>query len=139
MFSALKLWVVMLVVSVAFAVDIQVPETPASGGMTTITWTTDPSFTQPFSIELVHPDFNNAFAIANNVKASLGTLNVSLPTVAPGDGYTLEFVNITNINQKYGTSPSFSIAAAPSTTASSTATSPGTSGTAPSVSAASAE
>ncbi|KAJ7434032.1 hypothetical protein B0H11DRAFT_2296475 [Mycena galericulata] len=132
MFGALKMFATaMLVVSAAAAVVIQPPVAAASGEVTTIQWTSDPTFTNMlFSIELVHPDFNNDFAIANNVNASAGKIDVTMPAVPPGGDYTIKFVNITDINQEYGTSPSFAIAAAPSTTESATATAPLASGSA---------
>ncbi|KAJ6592855.1 hypothetical protein B0H19DRAFT_1279595 [Mycena capillaripes] len=125
MFAALKLCATaMLVASLAAAVDIQVPQSAASGGMTTVTWTEDPSL-PVFSIELFHTTFNDAIAIANNVDPAKGNINVTLPMVPPGGGYTLEFVNITDIDQTYATSDEFSIAPPMSTTESSSATATG--------------
>jgi hypothetical protein len=37
-----------------------------------------------FSIELVNADFNDAFAIANNVPTSQGTITVTMPTIPVG-------------------------------------------------------
>ncbi|KAJ7724356.1 hypothetical protein B0H16DRAFT_1596482 [Mycena metata] len=89
------------------------PTAAQSGTTTTITWTSTTT-DSTFSIELTHPSFNQAIAIANNVDPTLDTLAIELPVVPADDGYTLEFVNITNINQVFATSPDFSIAAAPS-------------------------
>ncbi|KAJ7146885.1 hypothetical protein C8R44DRAFT_973485 [Mycena epipterygia] len=123
MFGALKLCAtVMLLASVVAAVDIEAPETVVSGGMTTIRWTPD-SFESldTFSIELVHPSFNNAIAIANNVNPVTGMVNVVIPSVPAADGYSIEFVNITDINDVFATSPEFSIAPPASTSDSATA------------------
>ncbi|KAJ7097051.1 hypothetical protein B0H15DRAFT_1019410 [Mycena belliarum] len=98
------------------------PSSAQSGGTVTITWSstaTDPTF----SIELTHPSFNAAIAIANNVDPLNNQVTVGLPIVPADSDYTLQFVNITDINQVFATSPDFSIAPAPSTSASaSTAT-----------------
>ncbi|KAJ6556636.1 hypothetical protein DFH09DRAFT_1164867 [Mycena vulgaris] len=121
MFGPFKLIAaVMLLGSVAVAIDIQAPEAPASGGPTVIRWTPDDSL-DVFSVELFHPDFNDALAIANSVNPDTGMVEINLPSVPPADGYTIEFVNPTDINEVYGTSPAFSIAAPVSTSESSTA------------------
>jgi len=80
-----------------------------SGGPITITWTPGSDDPPTFSFELLNPSFNNAFAIANNVDPSLGTLTVTLGVVPVGTDYTIEAVNIGNINQVYSTTPVFSI------------------------------
>ncbi|KAJ7915802.1 hypothetical protein B0H13DRAFT_389199 [Mycena leptocephala] len=120
MFGALKLSAILLLVASLAAAVIQVPETTSSGGPVTITWTQDPTL-PVFSMELFHKDFNNAIAIANNVNPATGSLVVNLPVVPSDSGYTLQFVNITDINQVYDTSPEFSIAPPVSTTESSSA------------------
>ncbi|KAF8588375.1 hypothetical protein K439DRAFT_1335374, partial [Ramaria rubella] len=63
-----------------------------------------------FSIELINQIFNSQFALANNVATTQGSISFSLPVVPPGSGYTIEFVNIGNINQIFATSASFSVA-----------------------------
>ncbi|KAJ7733195.1 hypothetical protein B0H14DRAFT_3614965 [Mycena olivaceomarginata] len=84
-----------------------------------------------FSIELNHPSFNSALAIANNVNPADNNRTVGLPQspqsafpavsllslrpphpFTPLDNYTLTFVNITDINDVFATSGSFSIGAA---------------------------
>ncbi|KAJ7816030.1 hypothetical protein B0H13DRAFT_2683580 [Mycena leptocephala] len=85
-----------------------------------------PAIGRTFSIELTHPSFNHAIAIANNVDPTLDQTTVELPIVPVGDQYTLQFVNITDINQIFATSGDFSIAAAasPSSTVSTASPSP---------------
>ncbi|KAJ7849769.1 hypothetical protein B0H13DRAFT_2674659 [Mycena leptocephala] len=85
-----------------------------------------PAIDRTFSIELTHPSFNHAIAIANNVDPKLDQTTVELPIVPAGDQYTLQFVNITDINQIFATSGDFSIAAAasPSSTVSTASASP---------------
>ncbi|KAJ7453331.1 hypothetical protein B0H11DRAFT_2071821 [Mycena galericulata] len=119
------------------SLTLNAPTSAQSGATTTITWTSN-STDSTFSIELFHPTFNAAIAIANNVDPSLNQIMVELPSVPPGDGYTIEAVNIANINQVFSTSADFSIApgassslsSASATTASATAGSavPSTSG-----------
>ncbi|KAJ7459247.1 hypothetical protein FB451DRAFT_1046205, partial [Mycena latifolia] len=103
--------------STALALSVNAPSSVTSGGQITITWSSTSS-DPVFSIELTHPSFNNDFGIANNVNPSTNSLTIGLPSVPAEDGYTLEFVNITDINQVYATSPSFSIGAEVSSSAS---------------------
>jgi len=123
MFAALKpstLVVLVASLTTVVAFDIEPLVEATAGGPTVIKWTSAP--TDPvFSIELLHPDFNSALAIANNVNPQAGKVEVTLPDVPPSGGYTLQFVNITNIDQSYGESSEFSIAPPVSTTESSTA------------------
>ncbi|KAH9478083.1 hypothetical protein JR316_0010321 [Psilocybe cubensis] len=112
MFSKLSL--LTLVSPLVSALTLNVPTGVTSGGHVTITWTTDSNDPSTFTLELNKEEFNKALAIANNVATSAGTLDVTLPPVPNGDGYTLQAVNITNINDVFATSGSFSIAAAPS-------------------------
>ncbi|KAJ7793790.1 hypothetical protein B0H14DRAFT_3889118 [Mycena olivaceomarginata] len=114
------------------ALTINTPTNPTSGGTTSITWSStsdDPCvlLSSPllsarsssanvqnsvFSIELNHPSFNSALAIANNVNPADNNRTVGLPPVPAEDNYTLTFVNITDINDVFATSGSFSIGAA---------------------------
>ncbi|KAJ7626145.1 hypothetical protein FB45DRAFT_923038 [Roridomyces roridus] len=114
MFSLTKtIWPILVTASGVLSLTLNAPTTAQSGSSTTITWTstsTDPTF----SIELAHPDLNAAIAVANNVNPANNQITVTLPIVQAGDGYTLEAVNITDINQVFSTSGDFSIAAAPS-------------------------
>ncbi|KAJ7235392.1 hypothetical protein C8J57DRAFT_1572216 [Mycena rebaudengoi] len=100
-----------LAVSSALAITITTPTSITSGNTTTIEWFGDSS--DPiFSIELMHPSFNDAFAIANNINSSDNKISLVIPSVPTGDGYTLQFVNVTDISKIYATSSSFSIGAA---------------------------
>ncbi|KAF9562287.1 hypothetical protein CPC08DRAFT_817229 [Agrocybe pediades] len=105
------------------ALTLQVPENPTSAGQITIKWTSAPGDPETFSFELINTAFNNAFAIANNVNPTAGQLTLTLPPVPVGDGYTLEAVNIGNINDVFASSPSFSIGAATTTSSSGSSTS----------------
>ncbi|KAJ7436483.1 hypothetical protein B0H11DRAFT_656252 [Mycena galericulata] len=111
------------------SLTLNAPTSAQSGATTTITWTSN-STDSTFSIELFHPTFNAAIAIANNVDPSLNQIMVELPSVPPGDGYTIEAVNIANINQVFSTSTDFSIAPGASSTLSSASTASATAGSA---------
>jgi hypothetical protein len=100
-----------------------IPSNLTSGGPAQFTWTSDASDPSTFSLELVNTVFNNAFAVGNNIQTSDGTISVALPIVPAQAGYTLEAVNIGNINEVYGTSSGFSIGATVSSTTSGTSSS----------------
>jgi len=119
------------VIPLVAGLTLNVPEIPTSGGSVTIQWTTVAGDPTTFSLELLNPSFNNAFAIANNVPTSDGKITLNLPIVPVGPGYTLEAVDIGNINNVYATTGSFSIGATASTTSTTTT---GTSTTATSTS-----
>ncbi|KAI9454900.1 hypothetical protein BJY52DRAFT_699802 [Lactarius psammicola] len=109
------------------AITFQVPNNLTSGGPATISWSSSDSDPNVFSLELVNTDlFHDAIAIANNVQKTAGSISVTLPIVPAGSGYTIEAVDIGNINQVFGTSSSFSIGATVTTT-STTSTSSSTS------------
>ncbi|KAJ7111688.1 hypothetical protein C8R44DRAFT_798474 [Mycena epipterygia] len=108
-----------LAVSSASSLSVNAPTSPTSGGTTTITWSSTSS-DPVFSIELIHPSFNSAFGIANNVNPANNNITLTIPPVPAESGYTLEFVNVTDINQVFATSSSFSIGAAVSASASPT-------------------
>jgi hypothetical protein len=95
---------------------LTIPQNPTSGGSITIEWTTVAGDPSTFSIELINVAFNNAFAIANNVPTASNQITLNLPIVPTGDGYTLEAVDIGNINNVYASTGSFSIGATVSTT-----------------------
>ncbi|KDQ62907.1 hypothetical protein JAAARDRAFT_43997 [Jaapia argillacea MUCL 33604] len=122
-----------LLLPFATALTLSTPTGLTSGGPATVNWTATTTDV-PFSLELVNTLFHNSFAIGNNLQPGLGTYSFTMPTVPIGDGYTLEAVNISNINQIYASSGDFAIAQAPSTTASSTGSSTST-GLPPTVSA----
>ncbi|KAI0081181.1 hypothetical protein K474DRAFT_1704192 [Panus rudis PR-1116 ss-1] len=100
-----------------------VPSGWHSGDQVSVNWTTTPSDPTSFSLELQNPDlFHQALALANNVDTSSGTVAFTLPIVPASSGYTLQAVNITNINQVYSESGSFSIADPVSSSAASSST-----------------
>ncbi|KAH9486142.1 hypothetical protein JR316_0000206 [Psilocybe cubensis] len=114
MFSKLGLFA--LFAPLVSALTLTFPSNATSGGEVTITWTvdaSDPSRFSTFSFELINESFNNAYAIANNVDPALLKLTLTLPVVPVGAGYTLQAVNIGDINDVFATSSSFSIGAAP--------------------------
>ncbi|KAJ7069485.1 hypothetical protein C8F01DRAFT_1112899 [Mycena amicta] len=88
------------------------------GGVIHVAWTTSSSDAAgSFSVELVHPSFNRQYALANNVDSSSLSKDIELPVVDDlGDGYTLEFVGISDINTVYTVSDDFSIGAENTTT-----------------------
>ncbi|KAJ3482959.1 hypothetical protein NLI96_g6630 [Meripilus lineatus] len=92
------------------ALSVSTPTNWTSGGPAIFTWTTTAGDTPVFSLELVNPTiFNQALALANNVDVSLQTISFTLPIVPATSGYTLQAVNVTNINQVFAESGSFSI------------------------------
>ncbi|KAJ7626176.1 hypothetical protein FB45DRAFT_76047 [Roridomyces roridus] len=102
----------------ALGLTINTPTGAVSGGRFNITWNSTASDSE-FSIELVHQSFNSALAIADGVNPVDENITVSIGPVPPGDGYALEFVNVTNINQVFAISGDFIIAAAPNATSTS--------------------
>jgi len=104
--------VLLLVAPLASALTLNaISGVVTSGGSITITWTPAADGSDPsFSFELINPSFNSQFGIANNVDPSLGTLTLTLPIVPTGE-YTIEAVNVGNINQIYSTTPTFTIGA----------------------------
>ncbi|KAF8142696.1 hypothetical protein K438DRAFT_2029962 [Mycena galopus ATCC 62051] len=113
-----------LLASLTAAVVINVPESPTSGAPVNITWTPDPTLPM-FSVELVNTkNFHNSLAIDNSVNPALGSITLVIPDVPPSDGYSLQFCNVTDINDIYGESDEFSIAPTPpeSSTTSTTVT-----------------
>ena len=55
-----------------------------SGGPLSISWEATTADPGTFSIEMVNVIFHNTFAIAANVQASAGGLNLTLPEVPIG-------------------------------------------------------
>ncbi|KAF7797180.1 hypothetical protein EIP86_008372 [Pleurotus ostreatoroseus] len=118
MFS--KLSALIAIAPLVSALTITTPTNWTSAGPAVIEWTTVSGDPSTWSFELVNPtNFHQTFGIANNVNPSLGSLTLTLPAVPPGDGYSLEAVNITNINQVFASTGDFSIGAEVSTTSSS--------------------
>lgn len=104
-------------------------------------------YSEPFSLYLYNEEFNDSFAIANNVDPALGSITIQIPVVpvrfvkscSPPcsqadnenrDGYTLRAVNVGNIEDVYSSTGSFSVGAAtqsiPTTPASTRTSSSGT-------------
>jgi hypothetical protein len=127
-----KLSTIVALVPFVAALTMKAPENPTSAGQVTISWTSESS-DNLFTIELHHPSFRADFAIANNVNPDEGSKTLLLPSVPVQDGYTLRAVNVTDINQVFSESPSFSIGAntatvGPSSSSGSSATGSGTAG-----------
>jgi len=114
--------VLALVAPLVSALTVSVASGTTSGGNITINWTTTTGDPSTWTWELVNPAFNNAFALVNNVDPSLNTMTIQCPIVPAGSDYTVEAVNIGNINQVYATSPSFLIGATVSSSSSSSST-----------------
>jgi hypothetical protein len=117
-----KLCTLALVAPLASALVLQIPENPTTGGQITIRWTNEPNDPETWSFELTNTIFNNAYAIANNVDPSASQLTLTLPAVPVGAGYTLEAVEIGDINNVYASTGSFSIGPATSSTDSGSST-----------------
>ncbi|KAJ6584002.1 hypothetical protein DFH09DRAFT_1144011 [Mycena vulgaris] len=112
MFAMFKLCAILaLAAPFASALSITtVSGNAVSEGSLTITWTTSTSDASGvFSIELNHPSFNSALALANNVDSSSLSTTVALNNIPVGDGYTITFVDISNINAVFATSAPFAI------------------------------
>ncbi|PBK79275.1 hypothetical protein ARMGADRAFT_858753, partial [Armillaria gallica] len=84
-------------------------ETVTSMGPITIMWQTSSGDPSVFSIEPINQSFNSQYAITNNVDSSLGSLTLTLPQIPAEDGYTIELVNISNINNIYTQTGTFSV------------------------------
>ncbi|KDR85922.1 hypothetical protein GALMADRAFT_132548 [Galerina marginata CBS 339.88] len=121
-----KLSLLALVAPLVSALTLDVPQNPTSGGSITIKWNSAPNDPDSWSFELVNTVFHNSFAIANNVNPTAGQLTLTLPVVPVGDGYTLEAVNVGNIDDIFATSAGFSIGA----NSASVSSAPSTSGSA---------
>ncbi|KAJ7701441.1 hypothetical protein B0H17DRAFT_1045419 [Mycena rosella] len=112
MFAMFKLCAILaLAAPFASALSISsVTGNAVSEGSLTITWTTSTSDAAgTFSIELNHASFNDALALANNVDSSSLSATVALNNIPVGDGYTITFVDISDINTVFATSAPFSI------------------------------
>ncbi|KAJ7503995.1 hypothetical protein B0H11DRAFT_2222091 [Mycena galericulata] len=112
--------------SSALALSINTPSSVTSTEMTSITWSSTSS-DPVFSIELDHPSFVHALAIANNVNLANDNITITIPLVPAQDDYTLTFVNVTNINDVFATGSDFAIAAAPNLTSTAATGASGTS------------
>ncbi|PSS29669.1 hypothetical protein PHLCEN_2v2817 [Hermanssonia centrifuga] len=113
----------------ASALTFTTPTNWASGGFETVSWTTSAGDPSTFTVELSNPVvFNAALGILNNVNPALQSQNFTLSIVPAVAGYTLQAVNVTDINQVFATSGSFSIAPTVSSTSSLSAGSSASSG-----------
>ncbi|KAF8079329.1 hypothetical protein FPV67DRAFT_1776340 [Lyophyllum atratum] len=146
MFSKLSL--LALVTPLVAGLTLTISDKVTSGGQVTVSWTTGPGdpcvhtsfvltvrrLTQhfslerraTFSLELKNEVFHNAFAIANNVIPESGSIDITLPIVPAGDGYTLEAVDIGNINNVYASTGGFAVQDISSSTVSTSGATTGT-------------
>ncbi|KAG5644972.1 hypothetical protein DXG03_007344 [Asterophora parasitica] len=104
-----KLALIALVTPFVAGLQIFIPDTPTSAGPITLKWVSEPGDPATFSFELVNEVFHNAFAVANNVIPELGSIDIVLPVVPVGAGYSLHAVNVGNINDVYAQTGQFSI------------------------------
>ncbi|KAF8799908.1 hypothetical protein BYT27DRAFT_7119137 [Phlegmacium glaucopus] len=115
-FLLIKKFVICLSLLVLFApfvsaLTILAPTNVTSGGFFTINWTSAAGDPATWTFELTNPSFNNAIAISNNVDPSLGSITIQCPVVTPGGAFTIQAVDIGNINMVFAESPIFSIGA----------------------------
>ncbi|VDC05763.1 unnamed protein product [Peniophora sp. CBMAI 1063] len=119
-----QLALIVAVASAVTAITFNTPSNVVSGQPTTISWTSSSTDPSTFSIELVNaPLLGNEIAIANNVATSSGTTTASIPVVPSADNYTIIAVDISNINNVFGTSGAFGVTQPVSSSASSTSSS----------------
>jgi len=97
---------------------LSISSNPTSGGTATVSWTADSTDPSTFSIELATSDFHNAIAVANNVQSASGQTPITIPIVPTNASYTLQAVQINDVNSVLDTSAPFSIGATVSTTSS---------------------
>lgn len=129
MFASIRVAALALAIpSLVSALQIQAPTNPTSDGRVTIKWTADATDPATFSLQLTNEIFHDTFAIANNVDINAGEITLMLPTLQPVDGYAIIGHDISNINNVFGRTGSFSVGPASTGTSSSTAASSGASG-----------
>ncbi|KAL4252445.1 hypothetical protein ABKN59_002731 [Abortiporus biennis] len=93
---------VLLFTSLVSALTVETPTNWTTGNQVVATWSTTAGDPSVFSFELSNPTiFNAALGIANNVDVTLGSISLTLPIVPATTGYTLQAVNITDINQVF--------------------------------------
>jgi len=126
--------------SLAYGLTINTPNNWKGNTTNVVTWTSTSSDPTIFTIELVNTQFNPSIGVANNVQTSLGSVGVPLPRLTAGPDFTLQFVDVSNINNVIAMSSPFSIAendidastsSSGSTTISAASTTPGTPGGSP--------
>ncbi|KZS87369.1 hypothetical protein SISNIDRAFT_389013, partial [Sistotremastrum niveocremeum HHB9708] len=91
------------------ALTITTPTNWAGNQTNTVKWTSVAGDPSTFSIELIRSTFHEMFSLANNVDLSDGSLDIPLPQLTAGPGFTLEFVNVSNVTQVFATSGTFTI------------------------------
>ncbi|KAG8934924.1 hypothetical protein FRC02_008906 [Tulasnella sp. 418] len=105
-----------LIILTAFAQFIRalsVPSATLANGVLTLIWISQQGDPTSFSVELVQADrLIDRYAIANNVPTSQGSLTIPLPPVPAASGYSVQLVNVGNIDQVYATSPAFTVSEA---------------------------
>ncbi|TBU34401.1 hypothetical protein BD311DRAFT_280082 [Dichomitus squalens] len=106
----------------AQALLLQIPVDWQSSSPANVSWTNTPT-DPPFTLELVNTDeFHDTFGIANNVNPSADFISLTLPVIPQGT-YTLRAINVTNQNQIFDETPSFTIQGPPDTSSHSSAAS----------------
>jgi hypothetical protein len=89
-----------------------------SGGPMTFNWQVQQGDPSTFSVYLSNPAFNNVFGVANDVDASTGTLTITIPLVPENQQYTIELVQIDDVNHVLAESAPFTIGATTATSSS---------------------
>ncbi|KAJ6598611.1 hypothetical protein B0H10DRAFT_732768 [Mycena sp. CBHHK59/15] len=116
MFSANKLCGAVLALSATASAlsHLQAPASPTSGGIITVTWTSDASDNDPVTIALysTNPSYNGPFAIANNVDLHANKATFTLPEVVPGSGFSIGLLSMDDTGKVLAASPAFAIAPA---------------------------
>ncbi|KAJ6584185.1 hypothetical protein B0H10DRAFT_872816 [Mycena sp. CBHHK59/15] len=116
MFSANKLCGAVLALSATASAlsRLQAPASPTSGGIITVTWTSDASDNDPVTIALysTNPSYNGPFAIANNVDLHANKATFTLPEVVPGSGFSIGLLSMDDTGKVLAASPAFAIAPA---------------------------
>jgi len=128
MFSKFACLVTLIPFAAALTVDPLIRA--SSQAEVTVSWAvTSPDDPAVFTIELRNDAFNDHFAIANAVDASLLSLTLTLPVVPDATGYTIQLVDVGNIDNVYAESSTFSVGAVQtdSTTGTDSSTSSGSS------------
>lgn len=105
-----KLSLLALVAPLVSGLTINVPKNPTSGGPVTLSWNWKAGDPNTFSIELTNEVFHNSYAIANSVIPEQGSIDIILPIVPIGDGYTLQAVEVGNINNIFAETVDFAVA-----------------------------
>ncbi|KAF9458027.1 hypothetical protein BDZ94DRAFT_1301476 [Collybia nuda] len=130
-----KISLLALLAPLVAALTVEVPQNPKSSSPITIRWESQAGDPATFSIFLINEVFHDSFGIANNVVPELGEITLTLPVVPArliwgiSDGYTINLVDVGNVNNVFASSSTFSVAentATDTTSGSSTGTGTGT-------------